>query len=115
MKTLKVFFNGSEEEFLNDCKAKKISTKTVKKGKGEKRCFGPYTYRWIKMYGTDYEAYEKILEEYGSLTVFFDNTVDRAMFVKKFERKYKTYSYDTNTLWNYYGMESIYEVRIKKS
>ena len=114
MKTLKLFFNDGEKSFMNECKAKKISTRIVKKGNGFKHCMGPYQYKWIENDDQNdiFEVYMKRLAEYSVIQVLFHNTVDRALFIKEFQRRYECSRFNVATLKYYYGMDKIYDVLI---
>lgn len=103
MKTLKLFTEGTTNQYLDYFRNPKI----IKKGMSDGT-----TYDWIEIDGPDYEAYRKFLEEFGCVQVFFFNSIDRENFIKEFEKKYKLTRYTIKRMRDYYGMDVIYDVLI---
>lgn len=113
MKTINIYFNSSEKNFMKDCKEKKITTKTVKQGEGCKRCTGPYKYRWIETDRPNYDMYILYLKQGISVDVFFYSEDDRKRFLEELAEKiqFKEIS-NFHSAW-YYKMENLYGVEIK--
>ncbi len=113
MKTINIYFNSSEKNFMRDCKKKKIPTKTIKRGSGCKDCTGPYTYRWIETDSPNYDMYILYLKQWVSVDVFFYSEDDRTRFLEELAKKmqFKIIS-NFHPDW-YYKMENLYGVEIK--
>lgn len=113
MKTINIYFNSSEKNFMRNCKKKKIPTKTIKRGSGCKHCTGPYTYRWIETDSPNYDMYILYLKQGVSVDVFFYSEDDRTRFLEELAKKmqFKIIS-NFHPDW-YYKMENLYGVEIK--
>lgn len=112
MKTINIYFNSSEENFMRDCKEKKIRTKIVKQGLGCKHCTGPYTYRWIETDSPNYDMYILYLKQGVSVDVFFYSEDDRTKFLEELAKKMKFKVTSTFHPDKYYKMRNLYGVEM---
>ena len=113
MKTINLFFNSSWKDFKQQCRNRKIPTKTIKRGSVCKHCTGPYKYRWLETPEPDYEFYISALKKGFSINVFFYNEDDRTKFLEELAEKMQFEVISTfHPNW-YYQMENLYGVEIK--
>ncbi len=113
MKTINIYFNSSEKDFVNDCKKKKISVKTIKRGSGCRRCTGPFTYRWIETSIANYDMYISYLEQGESVDVFFYSEDDRTRFLEELAEKMQFEVVNKVNPELYYKMTNLYGAIIK--
>lgn len=113
MKTINIYFNSSEENFMRDCKEKKIPTRIVKRGSGCKHCTGPYTYRWIETDSPNYDMYILYLKQGEDVDIFFYSEDDRTEFLEELAEKMQFKVINTSYPDCYYKMEFLYGVKIE--
>lgn len=120
MRTINLYFvfgqivNDAGKSFINSCKKNKIPAKVVKTGSGRKHCVGEYKYRWIETSTPNFVACKEHLQNYNQLVVYFYTKEDMDEFVEEF-RKIIKWSHSYTVYYGYYyGISSVYELKIIK-